>query len=1550
MKKGYFIFSTLAILLLSLVVAGSKPSYADTVRTSTEKINGRVYYDTEHLYTMHGTKDGQPWQDETASLAVQKPDGTQEMVFCVAPGVPLVGGNVTEGYEGVESGAVDKDALIAACIWQKVFPGKSQHEEIASRAVVWGFLSAYNLDIQSIDGIPEFPQLKAQLIQAVENYKKAPAFDGKTVSLKYGQTTKLDSGGVDLRDFNSVTQNTANVKFEIASDGMSANVTPTDPKNVSGRFSALKDFMYGTPIIWTHPASQTVVTPHIEDPTSFMVNFNVEPNNGQAKIVKIDKATGDPIPNTKFHVEFSGENAPGAKDVTTGSDGSASLGELADGVTVKATEFSVPEPYVLASANGGSDVVQGIVRSGETTTLTQKNEEETGKITVKKVGVESVKDLWNSNYTLKGNVFEIHKDSASGVVVQTITTDENGMAESKPTLKLGTYVVTEKQASEGFANTFRPQTVKIDYDKQNVPVVSKETSGDNQEVTGQTKLTKNDVETGAETQGKATFKGAQYTLYHADGKNKGQPVKWSESFKPVLATGVSKAKDNIVVEISDKNYQAEIKHLALGNYYWQETKAPEGYQIDHNQYNVALKYKDQNTQVITGTPQTSKENVIKLDLDGFKYVTSQNSSAQSGYNGIEFVLTPLEGTKGEQRSTTTVTDKNGYDGYFAFMNIPYGDYRISEVKAPDGFKMIKPLLLHSSFDEIKQLYTFTITEEGQKEPIKTLSISQDKINNGSNIVSLSKLFLYDASVEKPKIGTTLVNDNGDKVVYADGKVKLKDTISYKGMESRIGQELTATGVLTHGEGEPVKIDGKELVGTAKFTPQKDEGIAEVFFEFDASKLDAETVKDLTAFESVLDVEGNVIAEHKVPHEPHQTIKVKYPSVQTLATYKNGKKVGLPSKKANVVDKIEYKNLSKGQYFVESKAFDLQAEKFLAETTSEQKVSKSGGKGEWIIDQKINTIEASKHDIVYFEYVYSDKEKTQLIAKHEDKDSKEQTIKVKVPSIQTMATYKDGGKIGLPNEKSETIDKVEYKNLSKGRYFVESKALDLETGKFLAETTSEQKVSESDGKGEWIIDQKINTKEASEHDIVYFEYVYSDKEKTQLIAKHEDKESKEQTIKVEQPEIGTTLVNDSGDKVVYADGKIKLKDTIAYSKMTAEIGKELTATGTLTHGEGEPVKIDGKELVGTAKFTPEKSEGTVEVYFEFDASKLDAETIKDLTAFESVVDTEGTIIAEHKVPHEPHQTIEVKYPSIQTTATYKDGEKTAQPFKKAEVIDKVAYENLQKGKYYVETKALDLETDKFLADTLSEQEVKTSGDKGEWVIAQELNTKEASKHKIVYFEYVYSDKEKNNLVVKHEDKKSEDQTISVDEKAKPEIHTNAHNGDGKTQTVEAKEDTKVYDKISILGLVKDMKYQYDAQLHRIEGKDDKIVYKDTFDLSADKEQVEEEIDTKIDTSKDVDGVTYVWTEQLKDEDGEVIADHSDLNDKDETLTVKVPKPDKPQTPSNLETPSNPETPVQQKTTSVIPQTGEKIIQGLSLVGLVGLLSVAGVQLVKSKHLF
>ena len=1003
--------------LVSLAVIGIS-SLLVPVTALADSINGTVTWDQSEVKAATGTKDGKAFSTHVVPLKVNG-----ELVFCLEPGVPINSNNES-GYVGnPANGNIPRRAMLAMALWDTVYGSNSTKNIQFAQTVVWMNLEGENKAvIDHIDGYSDSELKTAQdkLNTAITNYDKKPSFAGKDYKLTLNKPLEIKNTneGVDLKSFDTLVTNTAGLDVKVDSDKLT--VTAKDLNKTSGRVAFKKSVKEGTPYVYKKDGQQTVATGRIDDPNNYVLNFDIE-TTGYVKIVKVDKESGATVPKTKFHVEFSGTNAPKTQDIVTGSDGSYTIKGVTHGVKVKATETEVPAPYVLASAIGESDTVEGTVKVGETITLTQKNTKAKGQIIVEKQGVETGQNMWNENYTLKGNVFEIRKNTVDGEVVKTITTDEKGHAETPKDLELGTYWVTEKQASNGFANTFKPVEVKIDYANQTTAVVVKGTEGTNQEVVGSSTLTKQDTETGSESQGRATFKGAEYSLFHKSG----EPVKWNEAFKPELTVGDKANEDNIVIRINEQSLQAGVKHLALGEYYWQETKAPEGYQIDNQKHEFTLSYKDQNTKVVTAD-KTSNENVIKFNLDGFKYVTSKNGSAQSGYNGIKFNLTPIDPTKGDTRESITETNESGYDGYWNFKEIPYGDYTLSEVEAPEGFKLIKPLTINSSYDEGNKEYKFTITEEGQTQPIKVLVVPEDKINEGSNVISLSKLFLYDDTIEEedpPTIETLFVTkEDGKQVVDPAKDTPLIDKVTMTVPESKVGAEfyfVTQFHKVTVDEnGELVKDKDGNVAGEVVGEVESTQKATDKEFEFDIPfDLKANTLKDkerLVATHVVYEDK-----EHKKEYAKHfdltnekQTITAEAEEPATIETLfvtkEDGKQVVDPAKDTPLIDKVTM-TVPEGRvgtelYFVtqfhkvtvdengelvKDKDGNVAGE-VVGEVESTQKATDKEFEFDVPFDLKANTLK-DKERLVATHVVYEDKEHKKEYAKHFDLTNKKQTI-------------------------------------------------------------------------------------------------------------------------------------------------------------------------------------------------------------------------------------------------------------------------------------------------------------------------------------------------------------------------------------------------------------------------------------------------------------------------------------------------------------------------------------------------------------------------------
>ena len=85
-----------------------------------------------------------------------------------------------------------------------------------------------------------------------------------------------------------------------------------------------------------------------------------------------------------------------------------------------------------------------------------------------------------------------------------------------------------------------------------------------------------------------------------------------------------------------------------------------------------------------------KRTDYSFGFDFFKFAGSAAGTAETGFNDLTFKVSPLEGTNeitgAEDEAITAYNEQLGFDGYGKFENLPYGDYLLEEVEAPEGFQ------------------------------------------------------------------------------------------------------------------------------------------------------------------------------------------------------------------------------------------------------------------------------------------------------------------------------------------------------------------------------------------------------------------------------------------------------------------------------------------------------------------------------------------------------------------------------------------------------------------------------------------------------------------------------------------------------------------------------------------------------------------------------------------------------------------------------------------------------------------------------------------------
>ena len=260
-------------------------------------------------------------------------------------------------------------------------------------------------------------------------------------------------------------------------------------------------------------------------------------SKGSIEIEKVDsKNSSIKLAGAVFEVYDSEENLKGT--IKTNSQGKGSLGNLEYG-EYTLVEKIAPLGYVLSS-----DRITVNVNSEGITYKTITNTKILGKINILKV------DGADENIKLPGAVFEV-KDF-QGTVVDTITTDENGVGTSKE-LPYGSYTVAEVSAPSGYELSEESKNVTIDSNGETI-----ELTFENTKILGKINILKVDS-----IDESIKLSGAEFEIRDLEGNT----------------------LDTI---ITNEEGVANSIQLPYGSYIVIETKAPEGYVLSDFSENVTI--------------------------------------------------------------------------------------------------------------------------------------------------------------------------------------------------------------------------------------------------------------------------------------------------------------------------------------------------------------------------------------------------------------------------------------------------------------------------------------------------------------------------------------------------------------------------------------------------------------------------------------------------------------------------------------------------------------------------------------------------------------------------------------------------------------------------------------------------------------------------------------------------------------------------------------------------------------------------------------------------
>lgn len=485
----------------------------------------------------------------------------------------------------------------------------------------------------------------------------------------------------------------------------------------------------------------------------------------------------------------------------------------------------------------------------------------------------------------------------------------------------------------------------------------------------------------------------------------------------------------------------------------------------------------------------------------------------------------------------------------------------------------------------------------------------------------------------------------------------------------------------------------------------------------------------------------------------------------------------------------------------------------------------------------------------------------------------------VVSIGTSAHDSEtGDESSLADDSVTIVDTVSYESLAPGVEYVISGELHLvaadgaDAGVVAsAETTFSPAKTSGNADVTFSFDGSV----LSGRTIVAFETLTRD---GAVVATHADLTDKGQSISF--PRIKTELADEGGNHEVLSGETVTLIDTVSYENLKP--GTAYVMTGRLVDSESSEEIADesGTPVVATAKFTPEKTVGSVEVRFVLPASLVAGRRV---VAFEDC-SHEGKTVAIHADVLDQAQTVTV--PRIHTMAhDAATGTGVSPAASTASVIDTVSYEQLVPGEQYALTGELHLVGDgedggivatatiAFIPEAASGTADVTFG----------VDTSDLGGRSLVAFETLAHS---GRTVATHADVTDPDQTIHV-----PSIGTELTGPDG-GRSVVITDSITLTDTVAYSNLVPGAPYTLRGTLvDKTSGQP--LVKGDGTAVSAETTFVPDAPDGTADVTFEVPGELvrpgkeYVAFEEcLYDET--TVAVHADIDDVSQTITFVAPE--------------------------------------------------------------
>ena len=929
--------------------------------------------------------------------------------------------------------------------------------------------------------------------------------------------------------------------------------------------------------------------------------------------------------------------------------------------TITVEEKSAPNGYLLDGAylhvNGTSEQVTGVyvaqvTENGERAILNGSNQYFVsdkvirGGVKIQKRDLETKDTKPQGNAALKNVAFTITSLNENPVlvdgklyqkneVVKTILTGIDGIATTAAdTLPYGRYRVDESAPPEGYLtdNTVSREFDIVDNEKI-VDLTSENQSIYNQIIRGGVKIQKRDLETkDTKPQGDATIKNTAFTIT-------------SLNENPVLVDGKLYQKNEAVKTIYtgiNGIATTAVDTLPFGHYRIDEATPPEGYLTDgtvsrefdivdnEKIVDLTLEEKSVYNQIIRGGVKIQKRDLETKD-------TKPQGSAT--FSDTAFTITNLSKNpvlvKGKlyKKNEIVKTIHTGIDGIAttAADTLPYGHYRIDEVKPPEGYLINGTVSREFDIVDNEKIIDLTSEEKSIYNQIKRGDIEGVKIGSGTH-KRLSNVPFKITSKTTGESHVIVTDKNGQFSTCSDWTSHKKNTNAGKSSEDGIW----------FGMSEPDDSKGALLYDT-----------------YEIKELRCDSNKGLTlipAFDIVVSRNKVVINLGTLTDEYESEL-----TIHTTAVDKaTGEKSIIAGKNVTIVDTVALDGLKKGTRYqlkgwemVKSENTELfidgkRVENDLTFTAKDSKM-------EVQIAFTFNASLLAGKELVTFEELYdvTNPNEPVKVAEHKDIEDDGQTVTIeeRVIDIHTKACNKvTGDKMILASKDITIVDTVSLAGLEKdtkyqlkGWEMVKSENTELLIDGKRVENDLTFTAEDSDM--EMQLAFTFNASELAGKELVTFEELYdvTNPDEPVKVAEHKDIENDRQTVTITE-RIITMHTNAAdkatGEKTIASGMEVTIVDTVSLDGIEKGVKYQLKGW-EMVKSENAELIINGKRVENDLTFTATDSVMEIQLAFTFHASEL---AKKELVTFEELYDVtnpEKPIkVAEHKDIEDKGQTVTI----------------------------------------------------------------------------------------------------------------------------------------------------------------------------------------------------------------------------------------------------------------------------------------------------------------------